>query len=289
MSQTADDAARNSFGRAVALQPTKVRSPRSGPANSQWKVAERGRNRSTLPTRYYGVLVDNSDSNAVIQNVASIPDRWIGMDGSTDDVFQAAIVPNPDFPDSRRIELSVTDPDASSLMSFLQTGDLDAALAVAKPAMNFVEQGAENAYAAVAAAYALVFAPSGSGNEGWERWVLELSAKRQDIPDGKILEATLLLQRSVPQMILGTRRFPPPSTQERINYAWDCVMEALRRGPPVFRLGLGLLESNIRIIRDSEIESNTVDRNSVMAAARITSWFRARVDPYQPLCVFDVT
>ena len=281
------DIAMSLFGQALAIQPTKVATTSSGSSLSQWKVAEKGKVDPLEQARYYAVLVANTGGGTMVQKVASIPDRWIGLDGTKDDVFRAEIVEHPDFNGGTRIRLSVTDPRAMSLMSFLQTGDLDAALAVSSPAMGFVRQGTQNAYAAVAAAYALVYAPAGSGNPGWEEWVLELARNRSDIPDGKILEATLLLQREVSGVFFAGAEFPPTAVERRLERAWGCVQEAVRRGPPVFSLGLRLLEENIRILRDSGAE--VVDSSAAVAAANVTGWLRARVDPYQPLCVFDVS
>lgn len=281
------DIAMSLFGQALAIQPTKVAATSSGFSLSQWKVAEKGKVDPAEQARYYGVLVANTGDGSMVQKVASIPDRWIGLDGTKDDFFRAEIVEHPDFSSGARIRLSVTDPRAMSLMSFLQTGDLDAALAVSRPARGFVRQGAQNAYAAVAAAYALVYAPAGAGNPGWEEWVLELARNRSDIPDGKILEATLLLQREVPRVFFAGAEFPPAVVERRLERAWGCVQEAVRRGPPVFRLGLRLLEENIRILRDSG--ADVVDHSAAVAAANVTGWLRARVDPYQPLCVFDVS
>lgn len=281
-----ETAARMSFGSAVAVQPAKV--TRSGGSEVQkWKLAQRGKQPEDAATgRYFSALVSNGKDGAQVQKVVPIPQHWLQKDGSREEL-QLQFTGSMWLRDAVGLRLTVSDPLATSLLNFLQNGDLNGALAVGRSDWEIPGWDA-NPYEKVAEAYALVYSRHADAEEGWEAGILHLSRKVKDIPDPSILLATLLLQRKVKAFVVLGEEFPPAGVKARAEMAWRSIRDAVGMGPPMFRLGLRLLHENLCILLDSDfLPQGEIQR--VKLALNVVGNWRARVDPTQALCVFDVS
>jgi hypothetical protein len=120
-------------------------------------------------------------------------------------------------------------------------------------------------------------------------WIKNLANWFTDLPDGMILFSTLLLQTGYEEdgefldALMGVGRENTSSTHVM---ALETTMEAIRRGPPLYRQGLGLLDSNLTILLNIFSDDAQTHRKLKRAHDAIRH-LRLRVDPTQAFCVFN--
>lgn len=214
--------------------------------------------------------------------VACVPGRWKKRDGALAEVgvsYQERLVAGKPF---RSMYVEVDDPDIGGLMEFLQQGDLEGSAKMLEQAIELLYDKWRNPYASAAAGYVLIQMASifPGGIADWPQWLLNLARRYTQLPDGAILFTTLLLQgSSTPRLPFHYGDLPSPFSTVR-----GAALEAVRRGPPLFRYGLKLMSTNLAIL---EGEALKPDRE-IQAAIRYVRKLSLRVDASQSFSVFDV-
>ena len=264
---------------ATLLKSASVNLPTSlFEAGNTWSGGEK-------PVRAFGWLRAASGDKAVI---ACIPHSWrVARTGAPASV-RAVLSGDPG--DSSRLGLCVVvdDPGVTSILGFLQTGDLDSAERLTRQSLQFLNEKEMNPYAAAAAAYALVHSPGAADvSEPWPQWIRNLTNWFPDIPDGPVLLATLLLQRGAGELAVGRPGSSQAHDRQGFHECRKLLLRAVCGGPPIFRLGLRLLAENIDIVRnlERELESPTKELDR---AASLVRWMSLRVDTSQPFTVLRV-
>lgn len=235
--------------------------------------------------RYFALSYRATDTLSPLQ-VACMPGRWETQEGHLARVDATYYSRRIGTRTRRGLLLEVDDPDFGGLIDFLQQGELSGAVQVVSRSLQILFHKWRNPYAAAAAGYVLVSAGLASANDGenWEQWILNLASRYTGLPDGAILYTTLLLQG-------------PPDVVRRLNFsgagtapfreALDAALEAVRRGPPLFRYGLKLMSTNLDILANEDVAIGD-KYGQLIAAQRYVRELSLRVDPGQPFCVFDV-
>lgn len=186
------------------------------------------------------------------------------------------------------VSLTVSDPQIQSILGFLQEGDLSAARIIVDQCIDYLRDKFQNEYAAAAAGYILVMSPAGQQRSSpWEEWIGNLGHFFGNLPDGDILHATLLLQRG-PELADSYRshRYFPESIAERQQLAVELTLSSLGKGLPVYRQGLRLLASNLRILLDSDLMSDV--KFALDRAYTFVTWLSMRVNPREAFTVVEI-
>lgn len=277
-------------GNIDAVQAAKLYGD-SAELRAQWKNPLRKQSiigkasQEAKGARFFALSYRATEKFSPLQ-VACMPGRWVTQQGSL------ALVEATYHPRrvgsrlTRGMRLEVDDPDLGGLLDFLQQGDLSGAARIVEQSLGLLYDKWKNPYAAAAAGYVLVSgglsATSAWGS--WEQWVLNLAGRYTALPDGAILYATLLLQ-GPPGVAEGLNFHPREGASFRTPLG--AVLEAVRRGPPLFRYGLKLMSTNIEIlVKEPGLER--AKQRELHAAQRYMRELSLRVDPDQPFCVFDV-
>lgn len=235
--------------------------------------------------RFFALSYRATDTFSPLQ-VACIPGRWVTQENELAQVRVSYRERTVGGESSRAMELEVDDPDFGGLIEFLQQGDLAGSYRVVEQALDVLYAKWRNPYAAAAAGYVLLQAglPGSDVGRNWEQWLLNLAYRYKGIPDGAILFTTLLLQsrqREVRTLMYEGGAHNPFRTP------LGAALEAVRRGPPLFRYGLNLMATNLAILEAEE--SNGVQAKELDVAKRYVRELSLRVDPAQALSVFDVS
>lgn len=214
--------------------------------------------------------------------VACVPGRWRKRDG---DLAQLSVSYHKRLVrgvQKRSLAVDVDDPEIGGLIDFLQQGDLQGSVKMLDQAVELLYEKWRNPYASAAAGYVLIQTANADITvENWTQWILNLASRFTLLPDGAILFCTLLLQRY-------------PQAREKLSFeeggaqhfktARGAALEAVRRGPPLFRYGLKLMSTNLAIL-EGEIQSPDTE---LQAAIRYVRKLSLRVDSSQAFSVFDV-
>lgn len=189
-------------------------------------------------------------------------------------------------PYSIRARVEVVEPRFDSLLQFMSTGDNSAAMSLIEDSMALLYAKFDNPYAAAAAGYVLVQAAPGTLQVPWQEWIGNLGRYFENLPDGDILHATLLLQRGDTEPWAthyphDFSRYFPRNPDDRIALAIELTLRALGKGPPVFRPGLRLLASNLRILCATPIsyQGRGARSAALSRAQKLVTWMSMRVDP----------
>jgi hypothetical protein len=202
----------------------------------------------------------------------------------------AKLIVRADRDDARLVRLSVSVDDRSfkSMLEFMNSSDLGSAIHVAASSLPILYAKFDNPLAAVAAGYVLVQAPPQTVKVPWGQWIGNLGHYFPSLPDGKILHATLLLQRgdtcTPDDYVEDHNAYFPAEPDARNMLAASLVIDSLLHGPPVFRAGLALLATNLRILASVQLPQETTLLLEV--ADRLVTWLSMRVDPRESFCVF---
>jgi hypothetical protein len=187
-----------------------------------------------------------------------------------------------------RLTVEVTELKFNSMLQFMKGSDIGSALSVAESSLSILYAKFDNPLAAVAAGYVLVQAPPRTIQVPWGQWIGNLGRYFPNLPDGKILHATLLLQRGDTQSPYhhyeDHSEYFPLDPQDRNALAAALVLESLAQGPPVFRAGLALLATNLRILASVNFPEQMQLR--LQAAEALVTWLGMRVDPREPFAIF---
>lgn len=185
--------------------------------------------------------------------------------------------------------LTISDPQIQSILGFLQEGDLSAARIIVDQCIRILREKFQNEYAAAAAGYILVMSPEEQQRASpWEEWIGNLGYYFGHLPDGDILHATLLLQRgSELAASYQEHRYFPNSVEARLNLATDLTFSSLGKGLPIYRQGLRLLASNLRILLDAHPKRDL--KITLKRAYAFVTWLSMRVNPREAFTVVDIT
>ncbi|MCU6502430.1 hypothetical protein LPN04_31995 [Rugamonas sp. A1-17] len=221
-----------------------------------------------------------------VEMLATVPNGWRG-----DSAYLRIMANTADSGNPLSVTVEVKDPKFNALLQFMRGGDLNSAIRVIESSVEILYAKFNNPYAAAAAGYVLVQAAPGTMQVPWKMWIGNLGRYFKDLPDGEILHATLLLQRGdaqdwdAPDFELHARYFPHGAAR-RHELAAQLILSALGKGPPMFRPGLSLLASNLRIL--GSVELSTDVRVSLTEAEKLVTWLSMRVDPVEPFSVFHL-
>jgi len=185
--------------------------------------------------------------------------------------------------------LSVDDPAVQSVIDFTQQKDLNGALVVLEMSLELLMMKVENPYAAAAAGYVLMLTPPSRTPLGWFNWIGNLGSWFDELPDGLIQHATLLLQRSwEDQGAELNQPYFPIDERERTQLAADLLLRSIERGLPLYRSGLTLLASNLFILDGSPLLPPEVGR-AVARARGYVNGLRRLVDTTQAFTTIDIS
>jgi hypothetical protein len=213
-------------------------------------------------------------------------------DDSHLDIARIRIRPKNEQPRSRlQVSVEVADSKLDSLLQFINGGDISSAIDLIQDSVALLYAKFENPFAAAAAGYALIHAAPGTLRVPWQQWIGNLGHYFDNLPDGDVLHATLLLQRGDSgrwreHQAEGSVHYFPEDENERLHLAANLILRSLSKGPPLFRPGLQLLASNLRILLSSPGFTRKKLKQSLLAAERTVTWLSMRVDPDEPFTVF---
>lgn len=187
-----------------------------------------------------------------------------------------------------KVLIQVDDPSFKSMLQFMNASDLGSAIRVAESSLPILYAKFDNPLAAVAAGYVLVQAPPQTVKVPWGQWIGNLGHYFPSLPDGKILHATLLLQRGDTAShddYFGDHSAYFPADQQDCNVlAASLLIDSLLQGPPIFRAGLALLATNLRILASVQLPNET--QSLLEAANKLVTWLSMRVDPRESFSIF---
>lgn len=236
-------------------------------------------------TRYFALSYRAEGRLSPLQ-VACVPGRWETQGGKLADVFANYYERDTGNTSMRALRVEVDDPDIGGLLDFLQQGDLSGSTRMLNNATELLSRKWLNPYASAAAGYVLIQAGRWPGeHENWRQWVLNLAHRYTSLPDGAILFTTLLLQSG--SDALQNLSYEGGSRNHFTN-ALSAALEAVRRGPPLFRHGLKMMATNLAILEGEAKDRTGETFRELQAASGYVRELSLRVDPTQPFCVFDV-
>jgi len=214
----------------------------------------------------------------------SVPDNWVGGSAKLKITRQESTNHLP-----LRATIEIDDPKVNSLLQYINTGDLRSAFDLIQDSVELLYAKFNNPYAAAAAGYVLVFAAPRTLRVPWHEWIGNLGRYFENIPDGDILHATLLLQRGDVETPIydfsdDYERYFPEGVEERVLLAAKLTLKAVHKGPPLFRSGLTLLASNLNILTAARLPDYY--KVPVSEAAKVVTWLSMAVDPREPFTVF---
>lgn len=287
-----EDLTERLVGNIAVAQSAKVRGNKGG-AFATWKAPVRNRQLSGDSSaegkgkRYYALSYRAETQMSPIQ-LACIPGRWRKRQGGHAEVstnfYQRDVGDTP----MHALRVEVDDPDLGGLLDFLQQGDRDGSTLMFSRVEELLYRKWVNPYASAAAGYVLVQAGEWqSRHVPWAQWVLNLAFRYSSLPDGAILFTTLLLQSRAEA--LQNLHYESPNNNP-FRSPVRAALEAIRRGPPLYRHGLKLMATNLAILLDGKMNSSSdkTVQNELEAASDYVRELSMRVDPNQPFCVFDV-
>jgi len=279
-------------GEIAAVQGAKLHGNKESPF-ARWKTPLRNRqlvgdkSQEGKGSRYFSLSYRAEDKLSPIQ-VACVPGRWEKRDGKLADVYADYYERVIGDTHARSMRVEVDDPDLGGLLDFLQQGDLSGSIRMLNNATELLYNKWSNPYASVAAGYVLVQVDDWPGaHENWRQWILNLAYRYSSLPDGAILFTTMLLQSSADSLENLTYE---NGGKNPFRNALSAALEAVRRGPPLFRHGLKMMVTNLAIL-EGEAKHRAQDEQTyrkLEAASRYMRELSLRVDPNQPFCVFDV-
>lgn len=275
------------LGVPLALQPTKVKHGRAhDSAHWLYPLTRLPREEEGQTFRYFALL-DNSYRGMRSTTLACLPGPWVVHEQHTKAriSFHVPVASGDGTTTSPRIEIH--DDKIADVLAFLESGDASAAYAIIEPSLGYLFEKKMNPYAATAGGYVLLYNKFDDPTVPWQQWIANSAAWFTAIPDGMILYATLLLQ--TPTGITsndGWAGIYPQDNAARRRMAFHAVLEAVRRGPPLYKIGLSLLASNIKIL--SNLLKEEEDQAQLKSAEGAIRYLRLRTDPNQAFCVFSI-
>lgn len=268
-------------GEVKAAKPTKLYGSRDE-LHASWKRVGAKPSRES-EKRYFALSFEAEEEPAPLQ-VACIPASWRTLSHG---FVRISVKYSPHLASSEsresRMVVGVDDPKFSALLQFMQTGDLASSVSLLRQAEIALYEKFMNPYAAAAGGYVLTHAGYPMWKHDWGRWLHNLANHFPEIPDGHILLASLVLQG--PEAC--KKRVPGYEPNNAWHMALASVLEAVKRGPPLYRFGLRMLSGSIAILNHL-VGADHESREQLNAAADYVRNLSVRVDRSQPFCVFDV-
>lgn len=276
------------LGVPLSLQPTKVKHGRAYDT-AYWlhPLTHLPREEEGQTFRYFALL-DNSYRGMRSTTLACLPGPWIVHEQHTKAKISFHVPSASEDGTTATPRIEIHDDKIADVLAFLESGDASAAYAIIEPSLGYLFEKRMNPYAATAGGYVLLYNKFDDPTVPWQQWIANLAAWFTAIPDGMILYATLLLQ--TPTGITsndGWAGIYPQGNAERRRMAFHAVLEAVRRGPPLYKIGLSLLASNIKIL--SNLLTEEEDQAQLKSAEGAIQYLRLRTDPNQAFCVFSIT
>ena len=233
--------------------------------------------------RFFALSFEAIDNTEPLQ-LACVPARWrTSADKPAKLIVQYVSDRSKGGRRGGRVVVSVEDQKFRALLQFMQTGDLASSVSLLREAELALYEKFTNPYAAAAGGYVLTHARYRYWHSDWAQWLHNLASHFPALPDGHILLANLVLQG--PEE--AKHRIPGYTEQHGWSIALESVLEAVRRGPPMYRFGLRMLLSNMAILNHL-VDENHEDRRRLDRASDYVQNLSVRVDRHQPFSVFDV-
>jgi hypothetical protein len=210
--------------------------------------------------------------------LCAMPWPWPQSDHSGEALVETVIAEEMDPLDgpSWSARTIVRDHRVASLLSYFSSGEQRTARELVAPARGLLFGKQMNSLAATAGAYILVGewideSTRGTMKHDWMDWVRNLSSWFPWIPDGAILEGWLALRMR--------------GREPNIEQARAALLEAERRGIPLYSAGVRRLVDGLMLIAGTRTRTDTPDPELHAALTRVRqlAW---QIDPGQPFtCV----
>lgn len=264
------------------LPPGVISEPVELLRDSPYCVARLPKGAVALPGRAYLIVTQGAHSM-----LCSMPWPWQQTDGSGEALVEAVIAI-----DEERIEgageggadaagaaeppwsvrPSVRDKLLGGLLGYFGSGEQSLARELLEPARELLFYKNINPIAAAAGAHLLVGewirgTAQGPTAGPWIEWVSNLRRQFAWLPDGALLDGWLALRR----------RDKAPD----IDAARQALLEAERRGVPLYTMGIRRLVDGLLLVSSADRERAAEDTQVTQALARVRrlAW---QVDPRQP-------
>lgn len=230
------------------------------------------------------VFARNTEGKQDKRFLARYPVHWRAV--GSGEPLAARIAATPDGDGGFSVQLGVPDESVQAILNFMQQTDLEAALSLVERSAELLYFKHDNPYAAAAAGYVLLAAPPERTPEAYYQWISNLARLFEEVPDGCVQHATLLLQTKLPPN-LPDAEFPF-AHEQRCALACSLLLEALCRGLPLYRSAFKLLVSNLRILENEPSLASDM-RRAMTTALALVNQLRLRLDVNQPFTIIDVT
>lgn len=239
--------------------------------------------REECTDRLFALSYEAIDKAEPLQ-VACVPARWRTM-SKTPAQLSVQYVSDRSKDEGRRgrVVVNVEDQKFKALLQFMQTGDLASSVSLLREAELALYRKFTNPYAAAAGGYVLTHAGYHYWQPDWGHWLHNLASHFPALPDGHILLSNLILQGPEEAKL----QLDGYSRRHGWHLALESVLEAVRRGPPLYRFGIRMLLSNMAILNHL-VDAKHPDRRRLDTAVDYVRNLSVRVDRHQPFCVFDV-
>jgi hypothetical protein len=193
--------------------------------------------------------------------IASVPLAWRTMGGVTRPNIEI-LVRKRATPDAFLTSVAIADEQATAMLSYMAQGRPDLARPFVEYARGLLFEKIDNPLGAAAGGYVLLANASAAGDSNWQNWTANLKHMAQWLPDGALLH--------------GIRRLRMGTTEEDFRIAGDNLLEAFRRGPPVFSMGIPLMQEGLLQM------ANQWKETAMQEALRKVNTFAAHLDTAQP-------
>jgi hypothetical protein len=227
--------------------------------------------------------------------LCAMPWPWTQLDGSGDALVEAVITideksveqlatvgPEAGVEPTWSVRPAVRDRMLGGILAYFASGEQAAARELLAPAREMLRGKRLNPFGAAGGAYVLVAGWIGASVKGsateasespssWMSWVGNLSRMFPWLPDGAILEGWLALRMR--------------DREPRLDEARVALLEAERRGVPVYTAGVRRLVDGLLLLSGEARRSGTPDDEVDAALVRVRrlAW---QIDPEQPFtCV----
>jgi hypothetical protein len=193
--------------------------------------------------------------------IASVPLAWRTSSGVARHNVEI-LVKKRATADAFLTSVAIADEQASAMLSYMAQGRPDLARPFVEYARGLLFEKIDNPLGAAAGGYVLLANASAAGDSNWQNWTGNLKSMAQWLPDGAILH--------------GIRKLRMGTTEQDFRIAGDNLLEAYRRGPPVFSLGIPLLQEGLMQMAHQWKEP------AMQQALKTVNAFAAHLDTAQP-------
>jgi hypothetical protein len=235
---------------AIDREDEEFRLLRTSRADARWE------NRTQDSWRHYFVL----RSDEAIE-IASVPLGWRFTGPSSSSRIEV-LTRKRAAPGAFLSRVTITDEQTSAMLCYMAQGRPDLARPFVELARGLLLEKIDNPLGAAAGGYVLLANASAAGDSGWQNWTGNLMSMAPWLPDGAILH--------------GIRKLRMGTDDDDFRQAGRTLLDAFRRGPPVFSMGIPLLQEGLMQIAHQWQEEET------KAALKTVNTIAAHMDTAQP-------